>query len=136
MYNIICNFLTYNVSVRCTANGLVVIRSSSWFETSFIPSMCFATSDSTISALYMYTATQDLFSLTGQEMMRKLFISHRRVSGMLELSRVLLICHMPFFPDEILYYDYNEATPSICLTRWKFDIRVLKELSFFKVAVL
>jgi len=47
--------------------------------------MCFATSDLTISALYMYTATQDLFSLTGQEMMRKLFISHRRVSGMLEL---------------------------------------------------
>src|SRR5215472_7125281 len=84
MYNIICNFLAYKV--RCTANGLVVIRSTSWFATSFIPSMCFATSDLTISALYMYTATQDLFSLTGQEMMRKLFISHRRVSGVLELK--------------------------------------------------
>src|SRR5215469_4302594 len=108
MYNIICNFLAYNVSVRCTANGLVVIRSTSWFETSFIPSMCFATSDLMISALYMYTATQDLFSLTGQEMMRKLFTSHRRVSGVLELKAgVLLICcdHMPFFLDEILYYD-------------------------------
>ena len=102
--------------------------------------MCFATSDLTISALYMYIATQDLFSLTGQEMMRKLFISHRRVSGVLELkaseSRPTYLLRPPFFSDEILYYDYNEVTPSICLTRRKFAIRVLKELSFFMVAVL